>query len=817
MSSLNNLLRSFSNERKGSLTNKVPYHEVENGVMHTHSPYYMSGFEVFFNSTSYQGNYEIIMSRLHFALTRLLPEPCRFRLVYYTEDLDESVIRAYEKRISATEPEGRRFLKERAKSLREAWERGELLQLRAFVVLRLNQSGDKDAKERRAITLRDQVMRQFESVGFGTNALDDSGIRDLCHTYFNPDFKGCDFAPYEQNGHFFSKKHVEKHPEAAASTFRAQVCKSAIENIDLDQIRVGSTYCRALTLHTIPSPFTQEAMIHAIDSAGSGFCAVIDIYAEPKEDLYQAQVNKNKWYQNATRSPIYVDEETFSLYESSREAMRIVNEENQKFVKVSMGLFLFGEDEEQLREKQRAVYSALSGIPGNPFMPLQYGVAKAYFAFAPFTGSEHDQQPVMPSGNAVHFLPVTGPWKGNTTEDKFITALRNNYYGVTLLDTFQRGGNYNGIITGQSRSGKSFGAAFMASEFLANKDHSLAIIDVGLGYRYLVDMFEGSYKDTARECWNPFALPPGNVQPTQEDVEDTLGVLFTMVPPLPGSDGDIQRTMIEYTIRAVYNYKARMGTGELPTLSDFVARLHTVDEINSVKLTKHQEGLREGLVISFGLWTGQSQYGRLFDGQSDASIFSARVVYFDISGLLTDKRLAPVGITAVANFVKKYMMRDTRPTVLLADELAETMKASEMMRAFIETLYATAAKHIAGIWGLSQNLDAFSDVMFNNASFHLAFPSQVKEQIYWLERWGLPEEVLALTKSTKKQPGEFSQAMCFMRDGDGVAGDIVTVYPNQYDLRVFDSEKDRVEKTMEAVKKHGDIFSAVDNENLEAA
>ena len=815
---LSKFIKSFLTEREGSLTDALSYDEVVNGVMHTHNGHYLVGFEVHFDSTSYQGDYEIIINRLHYMLSRLLPEPCRFRLVYFSERLDESYITAYEQRITATEPEGRRFLLERAKTLRDAWTRGELLQWRAFVILRLGGPGSSETKalrEARALSLRDQVMRQYKAVGFKTVAMDDDAVRDLCHDYLNPDLKGMNLGKYVPNPHFFSTKHVKKHPEAAAPTFRSQVGKSTVDNSDLDQITVGATYCRALTLHTIPTPHSEEAMIHALDNAGSGFCAVIDVYAEPKEKIYANIVRKNGWYLNASQSPLYVDQETLSLLKSSTEALRVVNDEDQKFVQVSMAIFLFGNDEQRLQEKQRAVYRALSDIPGNPFMPLQDGVAEAFFAFAPFSGLEHDQKVIMTSGNATHFMPVTGPWAGNAKQGKFVTALRNNYFGLTLLDFFKRGSSYNGIITGESRSGKSFGAAYALSEFLADKNHSAAIIDVGLGYRYLVEMFHGSYKDTAKECWNPFALPPGSTLPTEEDEKDTLGVLLTMAPPSPGADGDIEQTMIRSALKDVYRYKAKMRGGELPTLSEFVARLRTTDEINGVRLSVHQLSLREGLVTRFGLWAGDTPYGRLFDGQSSPDLFTTRLVYFDISGFLKDARLAPVGITAVANFVKKYMMRDTRPTVLVADELAETMKTSPMMRAFIETLYATAAKHIAGVWGLSQNLDQFSDAMFNNANFHLGFPSKISERRTWLARWSLPESVIGLAKQAHKVNGEYSQALCFMRDGDGVVGDIVTIYPNKYDLRVLDSEKDRVAQLRQAAERTGDVFAAIDE--LEAA
>lgn len=812
-----NAVRTFFNEREGNALETVPYHELQDGVMHNHNGFNVSGIELFLASTSYKGDFTPLMELYHYLFNRLVPEPSRLRLVYTSEPLDEATITEHRERLTAKEPQLRKLLEHRLDVLEAQCRNGELVQWRCFLLLRLGNDGVFDEakleeRTRRSLSLRDQLTRQIRRMGFDAKAMDDDAVRDLVFDYLNPSLRGSKLGAYHKNGSFYSPKHVETYPEAAASTFRAQVCKEVVENSELQQISFsGGMFARMIALHTIPTPDTVAGMFHAVDEAGRNFYAIVDIYREPNEKLYDRIVSKNKYYESAMRAPTYVDPETVEMAASARAALGMVKANGEKFVRVSMALVLYGDDEDELKKRTSAMYSELTRIPGNPFMPLTMGVSAAFQAFAPFSGGEHDQKVVLPMSNAIHFWPTTGPWKG-LYEDAQI-MFRNTYFGVTGVNTFEPGGNFNVLWTGESGSGKSFGAGWALAEFLGDANNTAFIIDKGLGYKWLVGAADGSYADASKLCWNPFDLPPDQDTYTDDDVTDTLNVLLTMVPPSGGRLGDIERQLISAAIKRSYRFRQSRGVAGRPELTeDFMQVLRGLDELNGARLSPEHKSVKADLFISFGLFCKNGEYGRLFDGQSSINVYGKRLVYFDIGQVLQDKRLAPVAITAIMNYAKKFMVASSYPTVLLGDELRETMKASEELRSYVETLFATSRKHVAAFWGVSQNLSDFSDVMFNNCRFHFAFASgsSVKERKIWVDRWGLDETIADYCKNATQQPGEYSRALCFKKNGDAVVGDIVSVDPTPYDFWALTSEAWRVEQRDKAIAEAGDLFAAVD-------
>ena len=812
----NNLLKLF------------PWVDLDRGVMHNRNGFYVVGLEVDIPNTTFLDNRPGLFSAYHYLLRELLPPGTRVRQVQEVTSAPYAEVSRYRTQVSAPEPGVRWLWDKRADVQEAAWQRGEVRVTRNFVLLRLGSKGKFDASKtfgrtQEAHRLRDDVELVFKRLGFQSRAMDDNDAYGLCFRFANPDLKAVDLGPYVATKDFYPEEMVKRSRGARAATFRSQVLKSLTGNGRFDRLRLGQSYCGVVALNANPVPETRYGMFHATEHAGDNYYVVTDFYTEVAERLYTRQANKNKWYQGALDTGLYVDQETVNLARSSTALMDRLNATNDKFMQVSSAVIMYDPDWDRLQRRTRTLYGALSHIPGNPFVLLSYGVGEAFANLAPFTGNEHDQVITTPCANAVHFMPVTGPWKGSS-DPEAMWHFANPWFGVTKISPFEQVGvgGHNVVVAGGTRSGKSFGVQFMLSSALRFRNSRVLVIDKGLGYQRLSELAEGAYIDVAKERWNPFALANGQTEPDESDIADTVLSVRSMAPAEPGEQGEVESAMIEGAIRSVYKLNRSELGGRVrfhtPTMSEFVTRLGTLTELNGRPLSTKQLEWKESLITRFSLWCGNTTLGRFVDGQSTVDTDNKRFVYFDIEGIVNHPQLAVTGVVLVRNFTKKYNRDHQGCEIINAlDEGWTLIKKSPIGRDMLEDSYRTAAKSRVSALTSTQSIDDLPDNVLDNTRIFFLFASSEREIARWVERFNLPAAVANLARQAHIVYGKYAQALCVVKEGENYVGQLVAVHGTGADQLTFTSEQNHKAAIEKVVARHGGSFvAAVESGELAA-
>lgn len=811
--------------RAGNMTQLLPYLNLtgsELGIMHNRNGTFEVGVEVKVPNSLFSGMSPILEAFRHL-LHNGLPEGSRLRLIREVSPMPMGFLDDYKSRITASESQLRYLHESRVTQFEDDWEKGLLRCYRTFVTVRLGKPTrhfeglSKTHFERREKQANDAVeglVLSLKRADFDPLVMTKDHLFHLCFRYFNPDYAQARLASYVDTQHYFPKKAVAKLKGLNPSSLRAQLAKTPLSNAALGHLLVGKKFLKFFTLHTTPGKETYAGMMQATDAAGSHYGVVTDVYVESSHKALSHITARARQFEAATYTEgYYVDPETRVLQRDSNDALEHSYETGDRFFKLSVGIYLLDYDERRLHRRATETYAALSGIPGNPFMPLSHGLLYPFLNFAPLGGRDHDQKVSLTTSNATHFMPVTGPWTGT---QKPVSLYYNRYYGLTHFDPFDAQADaYNGLVIGQTGSGKTFFMQHLLSEFLSDADTQVIIIDRGSGYKPLVEASNGAVVTLSvggHTSINPFDLEEGKVTPSDEDKMLLLNLLRAMIPGEVSETREIEDALLMGAISQIYSYAyKRLGDKTAfvtPTLSDFVKKLYNLDEVNSLHMQDTQRNLTKNLAMRLQLWIGDTALGHFVDRQTNIPLATSRVVYYDTEGLRSHPQLKTVGTLLISQLVwKRVLARLGQRTLVILDEGWAMVQGNEAGEAFVGEMFRRFRTTGSGIWAVSQSYADFAHNpgIVNNVQNLLFLKSNADERELWKRSLNLPQGVIDLAAQVTNIKGQFSEALCLVKRGERYEGNIIALHPTPLDYWTFTTDNQDRQKREAMLRQYGSV------------
>ncbi len=819
-------LAALFKPRVGKLTEELSYRELHDGVMHLHSGQYEGGIALEVPNTAFRGGNDDLM-RAFRHIIGVLPHNARLRLTLECSPAQPNFLDGYKERLDATEPALRHLIQKRIELFEEDWDAGGIREWRVYCSVRLGgkrknflnlTAEQRDERTQRMKAITDQLVETLSQIKFGARAMTSQDIFSLCFRYHNPGLALSEPEQYRASHRHYPAGAIKKIKGCTPATLRTRLGKSAIGNEELDFITVGNQYVKMFALHTLPTADTFPGMIHAAEAAGRNFFLTLDVLTEEADKTMQLITSRAKRYEAAAETPdYYVDPETRVLNRETRDALEHAHLTGDKFYECSVGLTLFDPDPEVLKRRVRETASELATVPGNPFMLLSHGVLKPYLNFAPFSGGEHDQKVSLNTSNIVHLFPISGPWKGSGEP---VALYRNRYYGLTRIDPFDRDADaYNGLVIGQTGSGKTFFVQHLLSDFLADKTTQAVIIDRGSGYAPLVDAAHGVKIPIAvggATSINPFDIRPGATEPTDDEKTLILGVIRAMIPGQGGAEQELEDAILTAAISQSYAFAyRRLGSKEIfetPTLSAFVRKLDQLDEVNDRHMSESQRDIAKGLAMRLQQWTGDSALGKFVDRPTNVPLSDARVVYYDTEGVRKHPQLRIVGTLLINNLVfQRVQQRLGQKTMIVLDEAWALIKESQEGKAFVEELFRRLRTTGSGALLITQSYDDVKDIpgIVNNAPMMFCLKVNADEREKWQKSLKLSDDVMTLAEKVTSQKGDFTEALCIFRRGDGYVGSIIAIHPTKADYWTFTTDNVDKAKREAKIEEHGSLDLAM--------
>ena len=241
---------------------------------------------------------------------------------------------------------------------------------------------------------------------------------------------------------------------------------------------------------------------------------------------------------------------------------------------------------------------------------------------------------------------------------------------LVIFDLFDPGlTNANGVVIATSGAGKSFFVKLLVMRHLED-GVAIAVIDPDDEYGRVCRAVGGQYVRLALasdQAINPFDLPlPGENEPPDEardpvaEQVDALGSLLELMLADPGRELSAEeRATLEGAL-----YETYRAAGIVPGAPDTWARPAPLLRDLAAQLTARPGATAASLALRLERYVTGSLAG-LFNRPTNVDL-DDRCVVFSIQRL--DKRLQPLAINVISQFVWGRLRRSRRPRLLVVDE-----------------------------------------------------------------------------------------------------------------------------------------------------
>ncbi|MER3556251.1 MAG: conjugal transfer protein TraC, partial [Meiothermus sp.] len=342
-----------------------------------------------------------------------------------------------------------------------------------------------------------------------------------------------------------------------------------------------------------------------------------------------------------------------------------------------------------------------------------------------------------------------------------------------------------------------------------------------------VEAFGGAFIDIrpgGETAVNMFDLDEGEAEPSPEKLQDMLRFLRAILPP--GEDKTeeaVENAILEAAILQTYT----RSSPDLPQpdggyrktytgarLSDLVQTLVLLDEVGSRPASPSEKEVARKLALRLQSWVGDSPKGQFLDRDTNVPLAQSRVVCYELEGLKDELEI--IGTLLIADLVWKRAKRGQGRRVLVVLDEAWKVFQSPYASQLIEELYRRFRFLGGGIWSITQSLADFAGegprALLQNTSFHflLRLSRSEAELAVMREALGMPDRAIAVHERLTGVKGVYSEALAWIRTGEGREGEVIAVRPSPVDYWLFTSTKEEVARRREAVRRYGgDVMRAV--------
>jgi conjugal transfer ATP-binding protein TraC len=829
---------------EGSLTKDLKYWEIYKDIMVLDDGCFIPalGFELPSSDLKSTRELERCNDMLSQMLRYAAPEGEALSLVIHSQKSNAALVQAYRRGLTADEKIAATITKDRIKLFHDMTAAGQLFHHRAYLstVYRPTRKRKRNpldgvvnallgrksiyqslskmeltVRRARALRLRDGLLRYIIQAGFEARTLEAKDLFEIPYRYFNP---GSPVPNYESPKTYYPQRFLEYFPEFSPTTLRKQVADSDLDNNPYDHLWLSGHYVVGLTMEKLPDDMTLPSLISSLITLPCEKWLVVTMEHVP----FAKQLNAFKWKARLLRGFTSetgddVDPTNESGFNTYRQAIGHMTVDNSHVYRIGLSMFIYAERLEEAERYLEQTQVMASEMQGAKFMRERAGLSRRFRTLAPFAGGMSDIADLVFQENAADFIPLMGPYRGNTTEPDALYQTRyDTPVGLTIFDKSCK--NWNGIIVGAARSGKSFHANDLLAGVLRRDDVDAIIIDKGGSFKETVKLYGGAYIEVEKESINPFDLPEGETQVS----EGQLSLLNALYKVMIKSNKDTERSEEEALLKAATQQLYRKFTVDDgrqkvfqgAKLEDLIKILPTMQQVGTNPITPEQRATAQNLVLRLTNWTGKDLKGQFVNSSTSVDL-NARVICFETAGLENHPDLYEVALMLINHLIWKRLKEDRgRQMFILEDEFAMQLK-NPYATAVADEISRTAPKYGAAFWLISQSLKDFDNpvarALLTNTTFHLFYPTPSEEHLIQ-DLFELPDHTMQQYRTLGGHIGEYREALLVIRKESGVReGGVIVVRPTPKSYWAYTTHNREVAMKEKTIAKYGgDIEAALD-------
>lgn len=570
-------------------------------------------------------------------------------------------------------------------------------------------------------------------------------------------------------------------------------------------------YGRIHALRVLPAELDRETLAPILQGIDFSHDLVMNLWKPEREQTLksvQSQMTVNRFLSLLLPGKSYrLASETRQQEEFLESAHETQEEERIPFL-LNLSVAYWSPDPDDLPEMGKEILRGFSEAMGSIMAHEPYRQWPLFLSGLPLQGDSNDRWEILLSGKLPHFLPI---WdKPPDHETPWFWAKNHLDEPVGLDFWSDRHSNHNGLILGQSGSGKSFGAKLLLGQFLCESaSHHAIVVENGGDFERFSAFFEGEYLKidlSGRFSLNPFParkeleVAPGPPRVYDPDLLGVLGgVLETFL--VPGmAVGAIHRKILMSCLETVYDRLP--GPDARPMLSLLAQELlqyrgrDREDETLSYAMGKLLESWATGI------------YGSLLNNPRGLER-GERLIAFDLSALDSHAALKGIVFSFIASLAL-YRLKEEGPGRRLFLVFDEAHRILHELRGteFLTHLYRTVRKFGGGVIAISQSPGDFleedlSAGLVNNTFWKWIFPLQNGHGR--LAELGFHQREQELAQTLVSEKGKFSEGLLKM----GMESRLLRLEPSPLAFWISARSPEEDARFQEALRTTGTLDEAL--------
>lgn len=627
----------------------------------------------------------------------------------------------------------------------------------------------------------DSLVSSFASLGLMASNLYKEELVQKVYSFLNPKRSISEPAPklFDVKDITADKKLIHEESWLANQSKREQLVFGDLI-LGFEQFTLNSFYHRVITLKTLPE-VTFAGQFASFLRMPFHYEMFVTFKVPPQASEMDKLNQKRKMAHSlaVTQGNKASDIESETKLNSTEELIRELLSTGQRIYASQVSIVLRApantEGNKILNRRVREVLSRFRMLQGAEGLEETVGSWKITKGNLPAAPVSLDRARKMKTNNLADFLPVFGAREGDQDP---VVIFRNRLNGLVSFNPFDPAlSNFNALVTGSSGAGKSFLNNCILAQELA-RDLKVFIIDIGGSYKKLTESLNGQYLDvnlSDESRLNPFAIQDIVKGPSDQKIKSLLAIVESMVveeerPRLP----KLEKVLLEKAINELYREKA--NENKVPVLSDL-----------KKKLEKSSEQSMQQIAKLLYMWTGETPYGKLLDGEGALST-NASICTFDLKGLSSYPDLQSVMILILTDFILSQVEGDRAfKKRIILDEAWALLKSSAAA-GFMEYCARTLRKTGSGITFITQGVEEIvsspiGPAILNNTATKFIMLQRGDSQVL-KDALKLNDQELRLIYSLEQKKGEFSEG--FMIEGDH--RQVVRINPSPFEYWLSTSD-----------------------------
>lgn len=405
-----------------------------------------------------------------------------------------------------------------------------------------------------------------------------------------------------------------------------------------------------------------------------------------------------------------------------------------------------------------------------------------YLSFLPGHGSLNKLTFLFKTDVLASWLPFWANWKGTDNVQMLLKSDNDDFIKFNFDDKSVN--TKHKIIIGSTGKGKSFLSIYLLINFLlANCDNEIVTVDIGPDYKFINEIFDGSYfqVDLEKDSLNLFPLKKDILIEEGYD-SDTVSFLASIIELLTSESGDEltknELSIIEKCITYAYD---EADDSDCPILSNVETHMFEYKGRDNDDASQARN-----MAKALHYWTS-GMYSKILNRKGGLNI-NNEVVSFDLSLLKAHPKLRDIVFFTI-NFMVLRKMRNKKKGryQIVLDEFHE-FGLNKIAAKMTADLYRIGRKYNLDITTISQSPKDFikhpaADAIMNNT--YIKFFLQINDGIEVLEDFRLSEKEAEIVADLKSRPGYYSQV--FLKYDQMPA--IVKIEPGSMDYWICTNNK----------------------------